>query len=67
MKAQQTVLCIEDGSDLNYNSLSHCEGLGVIGTNQAGTQSLGLHLHSTFVVTPDGLPLGLLGRSVDTG
>jgi hypothetical protein len=65
MKAQPTVLCIQDGSDLNYNSLAQCEGLGVIGTNQTGTQSRGLHLHSTFVVTPDGLPLGLLGAQCD--
>jgi hypothetical protein len=65
MKAQQTVLCIEDGSDLNYNSLAQCEGLGVIGRNQTGTQIRGLHLHSTFVVTPDGLPLGLLGAKCE--
>ena len=25
-------LCIQDGSDLNYNSLDQCEGLGVIGS-----------------------------------
>jgi hypothetical protein len=40
----------------------------VIGSNQTGTQSLGLHLHSTFVVivvTPDGLPLGLLGAQCE--
>ena len=60
MKAQPTVLCIQDGSDLNYNNLSQCEGLGVIGTNQTEAQSKGLHLHSTFAVTPDGLPLGVL-------
>jgi hypothetical protein len=65
MKAQQTVLCIQDGSDLNYNSLAQCEGLGVIGTNQTSAQSRGLHLHSTFVVTPDGLPLGLLGAQCE--
>ena len=34
MVAQQTVLCIQDGTDLNYNSLAQCEGLGVIGINQ---------------------------------
>ncbi len=61
MRAQPTVLCIQDGSDLNYNSLTKCEGLGVIGTNQTSAQSRGLHLHSTLVVTTDGLPLGLLG------
>jgi hypothetical protein len=61
MLAQHTVLCIQDGTDLNYNSLAQCEGLGVIGTNQTSAQSRGLHLHSTLVVTTEGLPLGLRG------
>jgi len=65
MMTQQTVLCIQDGSDLNYNRLAQCEGLGVIGTNQTGAQSRGLHLHSTLVVTTDGLPLGLLGAKCE--
>ena len=65
MLGQQTVLCIQDGTDLNYNSLAQCEGLGVIGTNQTGAQSRGLHLHSTLVVTTDGLPLGLLGAKCE--
>ena len=60
MKAQKTVLCIQDGSDLNYSPLERCEGLGFIGTNQTGKQSKGLHLHSTFAVTSSGLPLGVL-------
>lgn len=61
MKAQSTVLCIQDGTDLNYSKLAQCKGLGVIGTNQTGAQSGGLHLHSTFVVSTEGLPLGVLG------
>jgi hypothetical protein len=60
MKAQRTVLCIQDGSDLDYTSLAECEGLGVIGTNQTGARSRGLHLHATFAVAPNGLPLGVL-------
>jgi hypothetical protein len=60
MKAQRTVLCIQDGSDADYTSLAQCEGLGVIGTNQTAAQSRGLHLHSTFAVAPNGLPLGVL-------
>jgi hypothetical protein len=60
MKAQQSVLCIQDGSDLDYSSLDQCEGLGVIGSNQTGAKSRGLHLHSTLAVTTDGLPLGIL-------
>ena len=60
MKAHSTVLCIQDGCDLNYSGLTQCEGLGSIGTNQTGASSAGLHLHSTLVVTTEGLPLGLL-------
>lgn len=60
MKARKTVLCVQDGTDLDFNSLADCEGLGVIGTNQTGAQSRGLHLHSTMAVGTDGLPLGVL-------
>ncbi len=60
MKGQSVVLCIQDGSDLNYNNLNQCEGLGTIGNNQTGAKSKGLHLHSMIAVTPDGLPLGVI-------
>ena len=60
MKAQRTVLCIQDGTDLNYSSLAQCQGLGVIGTNQTNAQSRGLHLHTTLAVATSGLPLGVL-------
>jgi hypothetical protein len=60
MAAQQTVLCLQDGSDLNFSNLDKCEGLGVIGTNQTGVQSRGFHLHSTIAVTAEGLFLGIL-------
>ena len=64
MKAEGTVLCIQDGSDLDYNSLDQCEGIGVIGSNQTGAKSRGLHMHSTLVVTTEGLPLGVLQSEV---
>jgi hypothetical protein len=60
MQAQETVLCIQDGTDLDYNGLAECEGLGVIGKNQTGAQSRGLHLHTTLAVGTDGVPLGVL-------
>ena len=60
MQAHKTVLCIQDGTDLNYNGLAQCEGLGVIGKNQTKATTRGLHLHSTLAVTDDGLPLGVL-------
>ena len=60
MRSEPTVLCVQDGTDLNFATRPGCDGLGVIGANQTGAQSLGLHLHSTLAVTPAGLPLGVL-------
>ena len=60
MLAQQTVLCVQDGSALNYNGLAACTGLGEIGSNQTGAKSRGLHLHTTLAVSSSGLPLGVL-------
>jgi hypothetical protein len=60
MMGQKTVLCVQDGSDLEYTNLHQCKGLGEIGTNQTGAKSRGLHLHSTLAVAPNGLPLGVL-------
>ncbi len=60
MKAENTVLCVQDGTDLNYSSLEQCKGLDTIGGNQTGAKCKGLHLHSTLAVTTGGLPLGVL-------
>jgi len=60
MMGQATVLCIQDGTALNYNQLEQCIGLGVLSKNQTGAQTRGLHLHSTFAVSTEGLPLGVL-------
>ena len=60
MMAQDTVLCVQDGTDLDYHNLDQCDELGVIGTNQIGAQSRGLHLHTTVAVAPNGLPLGVV-------
>ncbi len=61
--AHQTVLVVQDTTDLNFSTRHHTEGLGLIGTNQTGAESLGLKLHSSLALTTDGLPLGVL-RSV---
>jgi hypothetical protein len=60
MKAHPTVLCIQDGTDLNYTGRAQCDGLGVMGANQTGARGWGLHLHSTLVVSTEGVPLGVL-------
>jgi len=60
MQAQRTVLCVQDGTDLDYSAMDACEGLHRIGKNQTGTESMGLHLHTTFAMTTQGIPLGVL-------
>ena len=65
MQAQPVVLCVQDGTDLNFTTHPQISGLGVIGTNQTGAQSRGLHVHSTLAVTPEGLPLGVVRTSFD--
>ncbi len=60
MKNQETVLIVQDTTDLNLSTRSHCEGLGQIGTNQTGTISRGLRLHSSLALSQEGMPLGLV-------
>jgi hypothetical protein len=60
LKGQQSVLCIHDTTDLNYATLTACEGLGVIGKNQTDTESGALRLHSSYAVSAEeGVPLGI--------
>ncbi len=58
--AHEMVLVVQDTTDLNFSTRHHTEGLGRIGTNQTGAESLGLKLHSSLALTTDGLPLGVL-------
>jgi hypothetical protein len=60
MQAEDTVLCIQDGTDLNFDGLAECDGLGIIGSNQTDATTRGLHLHSTLAVNEEGVPLGVL-------
>ena len=60
MRDRRLVQCLQDGSDLNFATRPGCAGLEVIGRNQTGTGTLGLHLHLTLATTPQGLPLGVL-------
>jgi hypothetical protein len=60
MMGQKTVLCLQDGSELNYTNLEKCSGLGNLKANQTGAKTKGLNLHSTFAIAPSGLPLGVL-------
>jgi hypothetical protein len=51
---------------LIITALTSVKALGVIGYNQTGAKSRGLHMHSTLVVTTEGLPLGVLQSEVTT-
>ena len=65
MRAHDTVLCIQDGSDLSFATRPGCEGLSIIGRNQTSAKTLGLHLHLTLAVSGTGLPLGVLRCGFD--
>jgi len=60
MMTQRIVLVAQDTTDLNFSDRPETEGLGPIGTNQTGAESLGLRLHSTLALTEEGLPLGIV-------
>ena len=65
MRAQTTVLAIQDGTDLAFSTRPGTDGLQVIGKNQTGKSSLGLHMHATLAVSDTGLPLGVLKLGFD--
>jgi hypothetical protein len=60
MKNESTALIVQDTTDLNFSTRAGCEGLGQIGTNQTGTKSRGLRLHSSLALSEQGLPLGIV-------
>jgi len=55
---QAVVLAVQDSSGLNYTAHPATEGLGPLNTK--ADRSLGLWLHDTLALTPQGLPLGLV-------
>ena len=59
MRAERCVLCVQDGSDLNFAERPGCQGLGLIAKNRRSKGTLGLHMHSTLALNTAGLPLGL--------
>ena len=65
IRGQRTVLAIQDGTDLTFATRPGCDGLQVVGTNQTGANSLGLHMHATLAVNESGLPLGVLRLGFD--
>jgi hypothetical protein len=54
------VLCVADGTTLDYTGLAECDGLGLTGRNQTGATSQGIQMHSTLAVNDQGVPLGIV-------
>ena len=56
MMQHDTVLCLQDTTELDYTGKDDIEGLGTLNYEDRK----GLYLHPTLAVTPERLPLGLL-------
>jgi len=62
LRGQTVVLAVQDTTTLNYATHPDTTGLGPIGNNRDKT--VGLHLHSTLALSPNGHPWGLLAAQV---
>ncbi len=62
VKEYPVVLAIQDTTALNYSTHPKTQGLGLLGSHSPKT--IGLLLHSTLAVTPQGQPLGMLHSAV---
>ncbi len=54
------VLAIQDTTELNYSSHPATQGLGYLN----GLQYRGMYVHSTLLVTPERVPIGLIDQQV---
>lgn len=67
-KKQETILVIQDTSYVVYTSHEKTTGLGMIsaapGKNVKAVSTNGLIMHTSFAVTTEGLPIGLLDQNV---
>lgn len=62
MAGEKVVLAVQDTTYLNFSSHPQTCGLGPIGDSRSNSQ--GLVVHSTLVVTTQGLPLGVMGQRI---
>jgi len=59
IRGARTALLIQDGSDLDLATHGACAGPGVIARTKGSAGTPGLHMHSTFAVNGEGIPLGV--------
>lgn len=62
VSAHPVVLAVQDTTTLNYSTHPKTQGLGPLGSHSPKT--IGLLLHSTLAITPQGRPLGFLHNAV---
>lgn len=62
MRAHQLVFNVQDTTFLNYTSHPATQKLGLIGSKADG--DVGLIMHSTLTITPEGIPLGVLTQDI---
>ncbi len=66
MQQAGRVLCVLDGTELNFADHPGCAGLGLIGRNRGAEGTRGLHMHSLLVLDAQGVPLGAPHIQYDT-
>ena len=64
MKNEKRVLVVQDSTVLDFSERLHCNGLGIIGTNQTGAESPGLKMHTSLALSEKGLPLGVVDMQI---
>jgi hypothetical protein len=55
---EKIILAVQDTTELDYATHTATEGLGPVGTDKDG--AVGLFVHDTLAITPEGTPLGLI-------
>ncbi len=67
-KQENTILAIQDTTYYNFSNHPKTEGLGVLsrfkGKHKDEILTLGLCMHTTLGITPEGLPLGILDQNI---
>jgi len=59
IRGARTAVLIQDGSDRNFATHGKGSGRGVIARTKGSSGGLGMHMHNTFAVNGNGVPLGV--------
>ena len=58
----KVLLAVQDTMSVNYNTHTKTEGLGY----NCEKETLGINVHSSLALTPEGVPIGVFSQSVNT-